>query len=195
MAKSWRFTTFSLWCSVVSRKFLISLFLAPLCINAIAAESFDQVSAKTDDYSLAVQLFGVSHHFDPPRSAHQTWNQQHEGLGLEWSKVSSTDTVTSYSMGLLRDSVRSWGTYSGVTKQKRLYSSATWSADIGGGAFVFYRALDFGGKHLLVPAVLPVASIEHRPSKLGFNVLFVPGFKVGEKEMPSVVFAQLKKDF
>lgn len=144
---------------------------------------------------LAIQLPGMSHHFQKPQESGREWNQTHYGIGLEMRSSYSETVVLKKSFGLMKDSLNMWGAYGGVTLQKRLYESSAWRADLGGGAFLFYRALHFNGKRNILPGLLPVASLEHQETGLGINILYVPHVKMNNGEMPAVLYAQMTKRF
>jgi len=48
---------------------------------------------------------------------------------------------------------------------------------------------------VLVPAVLPVLSAEHKATRLGMNMVFVPKCKISGGTMPAVIFLQFTKAF
>jgi hypothetical protein len=168
-------------------------FAAPSAFAQDEGLKWDLTSRPT----LAVQLPGMSYHFQDPEATDRKWNETHLGIGIEWrSKWNDNDWVFKKSLGLMRDSVESWGAHGGLVWQKEfLPDSTTWSAALGPGLFAFYRALHFDGKREWLPAILPVLSLEHRPSGFGLNVLYVPHFKTRDGEMPAVLFAQFTKRF
>lgn len=146
--------------------------------------------------TLAIQLPGLSHHFNEPEAQGRKWNETHLGLGLEWrTKWNDNGWAFKRSIGLMRDSVSMWGGYGGLVWQKKLLAHATWRVELGGGAFLFYRSMQFEGARGWVPAVLPVLSLEHKPTKVGVNILAVPRFKTSSGEMPAVIYAQFTKSF
>jgi hypothetical protein len=103
--------------------------------------------------------------------------------------------VTKASFGVMKDSLDAMGIYAGYTWQKRLVDSASYSVDLGGGAFLFYRTLQFDGPHLWVPAVLPVLSAEHKGLRLGINLVAVPRVQFSGGTMPGVIYLQFTKAF
>jgi hypothetical protein len=95
----------------------------------------------------------------------------------------------------MRDSLDAMGAYAGHTWQKRVVDGDTFSADLGGGGFLFYRTLKFDGPHRLVPALLPVLSVTHKQWQLGVNLVAVPRCHVGGGTMPNVIYMQFTKAF
>jgi len=146
--------------------------------------------------TLAIQLPGMSHHFDEPETEGRKFNETHLGIGLEWrTKWNDNGWVFKRSVGVMQDSLNMWGGYGGLVWQKELLDHETWSAELGGGVFLFYRALRFEGERGWVPAVLPALSIEHKPTKIGVNILLVPRFNTSNGKMPGVIYAQFTKRF
>lgn len=153
---------------------------------------------------FTLQLPGFSHHFDKPRYKDGTYvqgrkfNERNWGIGAQFEDPMGeewADWVRKVSFGIMKDSLDAFGLYAGATLQKRAYDSPYFSVEVGGGAFLFYRTLQFDGKHLLVPAVLPVVSALHKPSGAGANVVFVPQFETSKGTMPGVIYLQLTKQF
>ena len=153
---------------------------------------------------LTIQLPGMSHHFDPPVDKHgnpipgREFNEQNWGVGLQLERSLSGDWsewVSKTSFGVMKDSLDAMGVYAGHTWQKRIVDGDTYSADIGGGVFLFYRTLRFDGPHELVAGVLPVLSATHKDWGLGVNVVAVPRVKYSGGTMPNVIYAQFTKSF
>lgn len=146
--------------------------------------------------AVAIILPGMSHHFQAPKNTTRKWNETHAGIGLETrSKWGDNGWIFKKAVGIMRDSVESWGAYGGAVWQKRVLESPSWVVDAGGGAFLFYRALHFDGERMWLPGLLPVVSVEHKSTGIGLNVLYVPNFQTDAGEMPAVIFAQLTKRF
>jgi hypothetical protein len=146
--------------------------------------------------AVAILLPGMSHHFQSPANTTRKWNETHDGIGLETrSKWNEADWYFKTAIGLMRDSVDSWGAYGGAVWQKRVFDGESWVVDAGGGVFLFYRALHFDGNRMWLPGALPVLSLEHKNTGIGLNILYVPHFKTDAGEMPAVLFAQLTKRF
>jgi hypothetical protein len=153
---------------------------------------------------LTIQLPGMSHHFDPPVDKNgnpipgREFNEQNWGVGLQLERPLTGDWsqwVSKTSFGVMKDSLNAMGAYAGHTWQKRVIDGDTYTADIGGGAFLFYRTLRFDGPHLLVPGVLPVLSATHKQWGLGINLVAVPRVKLSSGTMPNVLYAQFTKSF
>jgi len=152
---------------------------------------------------LTLQLPGMSHHFDKPTDSQgRTWryrryNERNWGIGLQFEEVMGADTPSPWimksSFGLMRDSLDAMGLYAGRTFQRRLADSPRHSVDLGVGAFLFYRTLRFDGPHVLVPALLPAVSLQHKPTGFGVNLVALPRVKYGSGQMPGVVYAQFTK--
>jgi hypothetical protein len=153
---------------------------------------------------LTIQLPGMSHHFDEPTDRHgqpipgREFNERNWGIGIQVERAMTGDWeqwVTKASFGLMKDSLDAMGVYAGYTWQKRLIDKASYSVDLGGGAFLFYRTLQFDGPHMLIPAVLPVLSAEHKGLHLGINVVAVPRCQFSGGTMPGVIYLQFTKAF
>ena len=153
---------------------------------------------------LMIQLPGMSHHFDEPTDSHgrpipgREFNERNWGLGIQIERAMTGDWdrwVTKASFGVMKDSLDAMGIYAGYTWQKRLVNNASYSVDLGGGAFLFYRTLQFDGPHLWVPAVLPVLSAEHKGLRLGINLVAVPRVQFSGGTMPGVIYLQFTKAF
>jgi hypothetical protein len=153
---------------------------------------------------LTIQLPGMSHHFDPPVDKHgneipnREFNERNWGIGIQLERSLTGDWsewVSKTSFGVMKDSLDAMGAYAGHTWQKRVIDGDTYSADVGGGAFLFYRTLRFDGPHLLVPGVLPVLSATHKKWGLGINLVAVPRVKLSGGTMPNVIYAQFTKSF
>lgn len=187
----------------MARPLTALLLSSLLSLSALAADPAQEIPAGEElqwDLSLrpavALLLPGMSHHFQGPQDTSRKWNETHAGLGLETrSKWNNSGWYFKKAAGVMRDSVESWGAYAGAVWQKRVFESASWTVDAGGGLFLFYRALHFDGEHLLLPGVLPVLSVEYKNTGTGLNMLYVPQFKTDAGEMPAVVFAQLTQRF
>jgi hypothetical protein len=153
---------------------------------------------------LTIQLPGMSHHFDPPVDRHgneiqgREFNEQNWGIGVQLERALTGDWsqwVSKTSFGVMKDSLDAMGAYAGHTWQKRVIDGDSYTADLGGGAFLFYRTLRFDGPHVLVPAALPVLSATHKAWGLGINVVAVPRVKLSGGTMPNVIYAQFTKSF
>jgi len=175
-------------------RILLAACLAAASIPLVAAEQPTTLTNLTTP-SWALQVSGISYHFSPPsgKYALKKWNEQNWGLGLEYRKNTRPGYWLKATGGFMLDSTDTWSTYVGAALQKRLVDGEV-SVDAGAAGFIFYRGLENGRKRLL-PAVLPVVSIEHRATGLGLNLLAVPEFKAQGMHSPTVVFAQLTYRF
>jgi len=153
---------------------------------------------------LTVQLPGMSHHFSRPKDRHgnvmpgRKFNEQNWGIGVQLERPLSgqwDQWVTKTSLGVMKDSLDAYGVYAGHVWQKRAVDGADYNVDLGGGGFLFYRTLRFNGPHVLVPAVLPVLSVEHKATHFGVNVVVVPQCRVSGGTMPGVIYMQFTKAF
>jgi Antimicrobial peptide resistance and lipid A acylation protein PagP len=153
---------------------------------------------------LMIQLPGMSHHFDEPTDSHgqpipgAQFNERNWGIGIQIERAMTGDWdqwVTKASFGVMKDSLNAMGAYAGYTWQKRLVNNESYSVDLGGGAFLFYRTLQFDGPHQWVPAVLPVLSAEHKGLRLGVNLVAVPRVQFSGGTMPGVIYLQFTKAF
>lgn len=164
---------------------LLLFFLTPLAFAASATQDPNTGEALRWDLSsrpaVALLLPGMSHHFQEPDTPSREWNE--------------TGWYFKRAVGLMKDSVGSWGAYGGAVWQKRVFESDTWAIEAGGGVFLFYRALHFDGEHMWLPGALPVLSLEHLRSGLGLNIVYVPHFKTNAGEMPAVLYGQLTQRF
>lgn len=149
---------------------------------------------------LTMQLPGMSHHFGKPKHRDgslvvgRDYNERNWGVGVqledpltgEWAGWSRK-----VSFGVMKDSLDTYGLYSGIVWQKQVVDTDSFAVDIGGGAFLFYRAVQFGEKRKLVPAPLPVASVLHKSTGIGANLVLVPA----NQTMPTVLYVQFTKSF
>jgi len=179
---------------------LLSLLLSPFSIAAGAIPDTPAGEELKWDLSshpaVAILLPGMSHHFQPPEDKNRQWNETQWGLGLETvSKWNETGWYFKTAAGVMRDSVESWGAYGSVVWQKRVFESASWVVDAGGGAFLFYRAMQFDGKRMWVPGLLPVLTLEHKKTGTGLNIVYVPAFSADAGAMPAALFAQITQRF
>ncbi|MBE7419397.1 MAG: hypothetical protein HS128_16965 [Ideonella sp.] len=154
--------------------------------------------------SFSVQLPGMSHHFDSPIDKRgnpmpgRKYNERNWGIGLQIDRDLQGDWqqwVAKTSFGVMKDSLDAMGAYAGQTWQKRLLDDDRFAVELGGGGFVFYRTLKFGGPHRLVPAVLPVLSVTYKPWQFGVNLVAVPRCRVSGGTMPNVLYMQFTKSF
>lgn len=153
---------------------------------------------------LTIQLPGMSHHFGQPTDRHgnvqsdRKFNEKNWGVGIQLERALSGDWqewVTKTSFGVMKDSLDAMGLYAGHALQKRVVDGPGFTADVGGGAFLFYRTLRFDGPHLLIPAALPVLSAQHKDTQIGLNLLAIPPCKLNSGTVPGVIYVQFTKAF
>jgi hypothetical protein len=156
---------------------------------------------------LSVQLPGLSHHFSSPTDKRgrvmpgKRYNERNWGIGVEFEDTdtaaveASDHWIAKTSFGVLKDSLNAFGLYAGRTMQRRIADKADFSVDVGAGAFLFLRTMEFDGPHRLVPAVLPVVSAMHKPTQVGVNLVAIPEFTLNGSKMPGVVFLQFTRAF
>jgi hypothetical protein len=171
------------------------LFALVGCIGGARATDLESLP-KTQSASpnWAIQLPGVSYHFEQPTAKGQHWNQVHPGIGVERNEsLSVPDWHVTYSAGVMKDSISKWGANAGVVWQKTLYEKAGSRLDAGPGVFFFYRTVNFGEPRKLFAAPLPVATFRNGPTSMGFNLVVVPPLKLsgGAGRIPGLVYFQL----
>lgn len=142
-----------------------------------------------------VQLAGVSHHFSAPQAAGRDWNEQHDGLGVQRSRLED-GRVLRYSAGYMRDSHGKQGLYAGLSLSRH-FQYFSHSLDYGIAPMLLWRTTRFDSKrlgpapHRLVPALMPMLTYEHRPSGFGANITASPPIKLGDDtRYPALVFLQ-----
>jgi Antimicrobial peptide resistance and lipid A acylation protein PagP len=189
------------WCAVRAETF------SPAIVPTVAEANADPAPLPQwlePPRQLTIQLPGMSHHFDQPTDSHgqpipgREFNERNWGIGIQIERAMTGDWdqwVTKASFGLMKDSLDAMGAYAGYTWQKRLVDRESYSVDLGGGAFLFYRTLQFDGPHQWIPAVLPVLSAQHKSLGLGINLVAVPRVQFSGGTMPGVVYLQFTKGF
>ncbi len=141
--------------------------------------------------SWELQLPGVSHHFGSPRMPGKSWNQFHDGLGLQYSEVKG-DRVRRYTAGFMRDSFGKQGTYVGAAFGLRMIDSR-YTVDLAAAPMLLYRTVKFDtSDRVLVPVVMPILSVEHKASGIGGNLTVLPGGNFGKNlRFPGLIYLQL----
>lgn len=176
----------------------------PVAASEPAADAETPLKWLQPPRQLTVQLPGMSHHFDDPVDSHgnpipgREFNERNWGIGVQLERPLSgewSQWVSKISFGVMKDSLDAMGVYAGYTWQKRLVDSDAYTLDLGGGAFLFYRTLQFNGPHQWVPGVLPVLSAAHKGLGLGANVVLVPRWHFSGGTMPGVIYLQFTKGF
>lgn len=150
-------------------------------------------TAQESQSQLWLHLPALSHHFQPPLNPNRHWNQQHAAIGVElaepWDAL-GTRWTRRWTGGLLRDSLYSWGSYAGVAATHEVAQLGPLKVEAGASALVFYRRMDFEGKRQVVPAVLPMATVEWN-QRFGVHLLYVPHVRFSEhSELPALLFLQ-----
>ncbi|MCU0950348.1 MAG: hypothetical protein MUC68_04640 [Burkholderiaceae bacterium] len=145
-----------------------------------------------------LQITGISHHFNAPQAAGRDWNQNHDGLGLQRTRVESGRALR-YSAGFMRDSHGKQGLYAGLaySLHGRRHGHAL---DLGIAPMLLWRTTRFDSvrlgpaPHRLVPALLPMFNYQHLPSGFGANVTAMPQVRLSEElQYPALVFVQFTK--
>jgi len=192
------------WSALVVHAEAVSPVIVPPAATEPAADAEQPLKWLPPPRQLTVQLPGMSHHFDDPVDSHgnpmpgREFNERNWGIGIQLERALTgewSQWVSKVSFGVMKDSLDAMGLYAGYTWQKRLLDTPTYSVDLGGGGFLFWRTLEFDGPHLLVPAVLPVLSAEWKSLRLGVNVVAVPRCQFSGGTMPGVVYLQFTKAF
>ena len=141
--------------------------------------------------SWQLHLPGVSYHFDAPEQAGKSWNQLHDGLGLQHTRVRG-NRVRRLTAGFMRDSFDKQGLYVGGAYGLRLLDG-DYQFDVSAAPMLLYRAVEFDARHRkLIPIILPMLSVEHRRSGVGANITVLPGGNMGKNlKFPGLIFLQL----
>jgi hypothetical protein len=90
-----------------------------MSVVAFAAGLFGGSADARPRVTHEVQLAGVSHHFSAPRAVGREWNEQHDGLGVQRSRLED-GRVLRYSAGYMRDSHGKQGLYAGLSLSRHL---------------------------------------------------------------------------
>lgn len=151
------------------------ILVASAAVLAAAAWCNPAQAASSQQWFL--QTAALSHHFEPTRAPGREWNQTHAGLGLERRDINDDSAwQVRWTGGAMRDSRNFWGGYGGAAWMRQWRPSGSIEASLGVGAFAFYRAVDWSGKHQWMPALLPTASIGAADGSVGLNIVYVPRF-------------------
>ena len=146
---------------------------------------------ETTRVSWELQLPGVSHHFSAPQKAGKSWNQFHDGLGLQTTRVTG-DRVVRYTAGFMRDSFGKQGLYVGGAYGMRLLDESGYYVDLSAAPMLLYRTIKFDtNDRVLIPIVLPMLSFEHKASGIGANITVLPGGNMGKNlRFPGLIYLQ-----
>ena len=93
-----------------------------------------------------------------------------------------------------RDSFGATGAFAGVIASRE-WRGDTFDWRLGLGALAFYRAKTSRPDMETLVGVLPVASVEHRPSGVGVNLAVAPNFRHDGRDRSGFVFLQLSYRF
>lgn len=167
-------------------------------LGALAAvvASLAAMQAQAADVRVTheLRLAGMSHHFEPPRARDRSWNENHDGLGIQRS-LRRDGRVLRYSAGYMRDSHGKQGLYAGLALSRHVQYHAH-SLDLGVAPMLLWRTTRFDSArlgpapHRLVPALLPVLAYEFVPAGIGAHLTAMPQVKIGQAEYPGMVFLQ-----
>ena len=137
-----------------------------------------------------LHLPGISHHFGAPKQAGKSWNEFHDGLGIQSTRVRS-DYVRRITAGFKRDSFGKQGLYAGASFGVRLIDG-TVAVDAAVAPMLLYRTTKFDSSaRKLIPIVLPTLAIDHKPSGIGANLTILPAGNFGKDlKFPGLIFLQ-----
>jgi len=165
----------------------MTLFLWGLSAVACSTPS----AGRSAERFLTLQLPGFSEHFGAPKEPGKSWNQVHDGLGLEWGHVHNTQ-IRRYTVGFMRDSFGKQGVYGGAAFGLRLYDR-DFSLDASVAPMLLYRTTRFDtDSRKLIPVLLPMISIVHQNSGIGANLTVLPAGNFGKDlRFPGLIYLQL----
>ncbi|GIL04053.1 hypothetical protein FBR04_03270 [Betaproteobacteria bacterium PRO7] len=137
-----------------------------------------------------LHLPAVSHHFGPPADETRSWNELHDGLGVQRTAVRDR-RVSRMTAGFMRDSFGRQGLYLGAALGLRRQAHG-WSFDATLAPMVLYRTRSFASSaRAAIPLLLPMFSIEHRASGFGANLTALPAGNFGKQlRFPGLMFVQ-----
>lgn len=163
------------------------LFLWGLCAAAWSASSSAQ---QPKGQFLTLQLPGFSEHFGAPKQPGKSWNQVHDGLGLEWGRVNG-NRIRRYTAGFMRDSFGKQGLYGGAAYGLRLHDQ-DFSVDASVAAMLLYRTTRFDtDSRKLIPVLLPMLSVVHKSTGIGANLTILPAGNFGKDlKFPGLIYLQ-----
>jgi hypothetical protein len=177
-------------------------FFAPVCLTAallvggapgISLASTPAGAAGSASWEL--QLPGISHHFSAPLQQGKSWNEFHDGLGLQRTEV-RPHFVWRAAAGFMRDSFGNQGLYAGASIGYRLHDGAL-AVDAAAAPMLLYRSTRFDDARgdapmRLIPIVMPMLTVEHKASGIGVNITALPGGRFGkELHFPGLVYMQI----
>lgn len=137
-----------------------------------------------------LHLPGVSHHFGKPKVPGRSYNEFHDGLGLQRTEVRPS-YVLRYSAGFMRDSFDKQGGYVGGSIGVRVIDGA-YSVDLTAAPMLLYRTTGFTRTdRKFIPILLPMVSFEHKATGLGANLTVLPAGNFGkDMRFPGLVYLQ-----
>lgn len=141
--------------------------------------------------TVELQLPGVSYHFSDPSKPGKSWNQFHDGLGVQTTEVRGSRVIR-YTVGFMRDSFGKQGLYAGGAYGLRWIDGQDYNIDLSAAPMLLYRAVKFDtDDRKLIPIVLPMISLEHKRSGVGANITVLPGGNFGKDlRFPGLIYLQ-----
>lgn len=140
--------------------------------------------------TLDLQLPGVSHHFGAPKQVGKAWNELHDGLGIQSTRVRN-DYVRRYTAGFMRDSFGKQGLYAGVSFGLRLIDGDV-TMDVAAAPMLLYRTTRFDSSdRKAIVVALPTVSVQHKASGIGANLTVLPAGNFGKDlKFPGLIYLQ-----
>jgi hypothetical protein len=160
---------------------------AAVTLAAAGSPAFAQDAGAT---TWQLQLPGISHHFGKPELAGRSYNELHDGLGLQKTEVRPS-YVRRMTAGFMRDSFNKQGLYAGASGSWRAFDGA-FTVDAGAAAMLLYRTTGFTrDDRKLIPIVLPMLAVEHKASGIGGNLTVLPAGNFGKDlRFPGLIYLQ-----
>ena len=171
---------------------LAQSIVAALGTPAHADTRFERSLAASERSPWTFQAAGLVGHFREPNCQSCEYRTSVPGIGLERELRLGGSAAARYSLsgGLQSDSFgRSGGYAAAVASHVLRTDSLLIRPGIGG--FAFYRYMGGGAGRELMPAILPVLSVEGVRSGFGATVLAAPNFSYGGAPHSGFVFLQL----
>jgi hypothetical protein len=146
-------------------------------IRSRASSSGKSITAAqiTENLAGCVAHFSKMSHVVPAYD----WNELNLGIGIEYERR-FVSTIHRFYAGAIVDSYYKPGVYIGAAIQSAIYTSARINIDLGGAGMMWWRSVprnDGSIRRRWVPALLPILSIEDRPSGIGAHISFIPGIR------------------
>lgn len=137
------------------------------------------------------QASGLISHFRDPQCESCEYRTSTPGIGLQrdLGLAHRSRFAYTFSAGLQNDSFGRSGGYAAAVASLPL-STDSLLVRPGLGAFGFYRYMNQSQGRVLVPAILPVLSVEGRRSGIGATLLLAPNFSYAGTERSGFVFLQ-----